>query len=444
MTIFSTLRAAIAGEPYDSAMVLGAIAEAAQALTGAKATALAMRREGLVICRARCGDTAPELGSRLSIDSGISGECLRTGKVLRCDDTSKDLRVDPLVCRQLGLRSIAAVPLRGRRGTMGVLEAFSTRPYAFAEEHMDYLIRLAELAEMARMRESGVFKAVVEPKRDLPAPPTPEAARTSAAAGALLWAKDLLSVHMRARFDSRKAALALGIIAVPLLVLLGFSGWNSRQKPPVTEAGKTVQAQAVAMTEAVPAASSAVVFKPSPVHATASSPRVRPPIQEAAKREAEQPAAQTLASIPPAAGAAGEPSPPTTIAAAAPIGPPEPPKLTNIPPDRSSLTALASVPVDMPAFGSPVSQGLSGGTLQHKVMPVYPLAAIPLRLGGTVVLDTTIDEKGHVADVKVVSGPPLLTAAAIDAVRQWHYSPFLLNGKPVKMQKQVSINFHEP
>ena len=54
------------------------------------------------------------------------------------------------------------------------------------------------------------------------------------------------------------------------------------------------------------------------------------------------------------------------------------------------------VPPDMPAFGSPVSQGLSGGTLQHKVMPVYPLAAIPLRLGGTVLLDTTIDEKGNV------------------------------------------------
>ncbi|HKD03346.1 MAG TPA: TonB family protein [Terriglobales bacterium] len=442
MTIFSTLRAVIAGEPYDSAMVLGAIAEAAQALTGAKATALAMRREGLVICRARCGDTAPELGSRLSIDSGISGECLRTGKVLRCDDTSKDLRVDPLVCHRLGLRSIAAVPLRGRRGTMGVLEAFSTRPYAFAEEHMDYLIRLAELAEMARMRESGVFEAVVEPKRELPAPPTPEAARTSAAAGALLWAKDLLSVHMRARFDSRKAGLALGIIAIPLLLLLGFSGWNSRQKPPVTEAAKTVQPRTVAMTEAGPAASSAVVFKPSPVHASAASSR--PPIQEAATREAEQPAAQTLASIPPAAPPAGEPSPPGTDAAAAPVAPPELPKLTNIPPDRSSLTALASVPVDMPAFGSPVSQGLSGGTLQHKVMPVYPLAAIPLRLSGTVVLDTTIDEKGNVADVKVVSGPPLLTAAAIDALRQWHYSPFLLNGKPVKMQKQVSIIFHEP
>jgi protein TonB len=439
MTIFSTLRAAIAGETYDSAMVLGAIAEAAQALTGAKASALAMRRDGLVICRARSGETAPEIGSRLSIDSGISGECLRTGKVLRCDDTFKDLRADPQVCRRLGLRSIAAVPLRGKRGTMGVLEAFSSRPYAFAEEHMDYLVRLAELAEMARLRESGVFEAAIEPKSTTPPPTKQEPARASAAAEALLWAKDLLSVQIRARFDSRKAGLALAAVAIPLMVLLGFSGWNSRRKATAVDTAKTQQqSRPVATTQAPsPAASSQLVFKPSPVHVPLASPRASVPIQIAAMRESEQPPA------PPASAA--RPSPEASFPAAVPsLAPPEPPKVTNISPDRSPLETLASVPVDMPAFGSPVSQGLSGGTLQHKVMPVYPLAAVPMRLSGTVVLQATVGEKGTVEDVKVVSGPPLLTAAAIDAVRQWRYSPFLLNGKPVKMQKQVSISFQAP
>ena len=89
-TIFATLRAAIAAERYDAAVVLGAIAESAHALTGATSAALAMRQNGLVICRARSGEIAPEVGSRLSVDAGISGECLRTGKVLRCDDTQKD------------------------------------------------------------------------------------------------------------------------------------------------------------------------------------------------------------------------------------------------------------------------------------------------------------------------------------------------------------------
>ena len=440
MTIFSTLRAAIAGETYDSAMVLGAIAEAAQALTGAKASALAMRRDGLVICRARSGETAPEIGSRLSIDSGISGECLRTGKVLRCDDTFKDLRADPQVCRRLGLRSIAAVPLRGKRGTMGVLEAFSSRPYAFAEEHMDYLVRLAELAEMARLRESGVFGAAIEPRPSTPPPTKQEPARASAAAEALLWAKDLLSVQIRARFDSRKAGLALAAVAIPLLVLLGLSGWNWRQNAPAVDAAKTEQQpRPVAMTQAPsPAASSQLVFKPSPVHVPLASPRASVPIQTAAKRELEQPPA------PPAPAARPSPSFTAAVPSVAPLAPPEPPKLTNISPDRSSLETLASVPVDMPAFGSPVSQGLSGGALQHKVMPFYPLAAVPMRLSGTVVLEATVGQKGTVEDVKVISGPPLLTAAAVDAVRQWRYSPFLLNGKPVKMQKQVSISFQAP
>src|ERR1700686_5325253 len=80
MTIFSTLQSAIAAENYDPAVVLGAIAESAQGLTGASSAALAMRREGLVVCRARSGEMAPEVRSRLSVDSGISGECLRTGR----------------------------------------------------------------------------------------------------------------------------------------------------------------------------------------------------------------------------------------------------------------------------------------------------------------------------------------------------------------------------
>src|ERR1700694_2791501 len=109
--IFSALRDAIASGGSDLDVVLGAIAEAAQVLTLASGTALAMQRDGQVVCLGRSGETAPELGARLSIDSGISGECVRTGRTLRCDDTQKDYRADREVCRKMGLRSIAAVPL---------------------------------------------------------------------------------------------------------------------------------------------------------------------------------------------------------------------------------------------------------------------------------------------------------------------------------------------
>src|SRR5439155_2942181 len=68
-------------------------------------------------------------------------------QALRCDDTSRDLRVDAEVCRQLGLRSLAVVPLRRRRGVAGVLEVFSAQPHVFTDRHMDLLGQLAEMAE---------------------------------------------------------------------------------------------------------------------------------------------------------------------------------------------------------------------------------------------------------------------------------------------------------
>ena len=125
--IFVKLRKMIASDTQSTETILGTIAVAAHSLTGATGAAVAMPRDGVVVCVGRSGETAPELGDRLNVDSGISGECLRTGVIMRCDDASRDFHVDAEVCRQLGLQSIAVVPLRGQHGRVGVLEAFSTR-----------------------------------------------------------------------------------------------------------------------------------------------------------------------------------------------------------------------------------------------------------------------------------------------------------------------------
>src|SRR5437870_2290331 len=147
LRLLDTLRDAVPAGRSDLDAQLHEITEAAQKLTDASAAALAVRSHGLVICRARVGETAPAIGTKVDVDSGISGECLRTGKALRCDDTSRDLRVDAEVCRQLGLRSRAVVPLPSRRGVAGVLEVFSAQPHGFADRHMDLLAQLAEMAE---------------------------------------------------------------------------------------------------------------------------------------------------------------------------------------------------------------------------------------------------------------------------------------------------------
>jgi len=114
---------------------ISVIAERAQALTGATGAAIALRHGDEIVCRARTGRTAPDLGVRLQTDSGISADCVRTGEVVLCHDAERNPRVDLASCRRLGVRSILAAPLRHFRRTLGVFEVLSAAPYAF--DHRD-------------------------------------------------------------------------------------------------------------------------------------------------------------------------------------------------------------------------------------------------------------------------------------------------------------------
>ena len=107
------------------------IAEKAQTLTGATGAAIALRRGNEIVCRARTGRTAPDIGVRLQTDSGLSAECVRTGEVLLCHDAESNPRVDWTTCRQMGVRSILVAPLRHFRRTLGVFEVLSSTPHAF-------------------------------------------------------------------------------------------------------------------------------------------------------------------------------------------------------------------------------------------------------------------------------------------------------------------------
>jgi GAF domain-containing protein len=107
------------------------IAEKAQTLTGATGAAIALRRGNEIVCRARTGRTAPDIGVRLQTDSGLSAECVRTGEVLLCNDAESNPRVDWASCRRMGVRSILVAPLRHFRRTLGVFEVLSSMPHAF-------------------------------------------------------------------------------------------------------------------------------------------------------------------------------------------------------------------------------------------------------------------------------------------------------------------------
>jgi putative methionine-R-sulfoxide reductase with GAF domain len=128
------------------AAALQLIAARTQTLVRASGAALALAEEDpdFMICRASSGPDAPPVGAKLQVGDGFSGECVRTGKLLRCDDTETDLRVNRKSCCDLGIRSILATPVRDGEKVIGLLEIFSPQPNSFTENDGTILQRLAE------------------------------------------------------------------------------------------------------------------------------------------------------------------------------------------------------------------------------------------------------------------------------------------------------------
>jgi protein TonB len=81
------------------------------------------------------------------------------------------------------------------------------------------------------------------------------------------------------------------------------------------------------------------------------------------------------------------------------------------------------------------------GNLIYRVQPVYPALARQARIQGTVLLRAVISREGTIENLQVVSGPPMLVPAAIDAVRQWRYRPYFLNDRAVEVDTQVTVKF---
>lgn len=143
------------GKSYERDVFLRQVARDAQYFTGADSAVVALGQPGRIVCLARSGATGPALGSPLDTRSGISGECLRQRAALQCGDTETDPRVDPELCRVLGIRSLAVVPVLSD-SMVGVLEVFSSRPNAFQEHHLSLLEKLAALTDGAPAERDAI------------------------------------------------------------------------------------------------------------------------------------------------------------------------------------------------------------------------------------------------------------------------------------------------
>lgn len=211
----------------DLSGALQLIASRAQTLVRASGAAIALSTANpdTMDCHASAGPGAPPVGARLQVGSGFSGECVKTGRLLRCDDTELDSRVDRESCQALGIRSILAVPVRVGEKAIGILEVFSEQPNAFSEGDSRALQRLAETVLAAVNRAARA--------EDLPTldPPTP-ADRFAPTPGSVLFAstpgeenKSENSEHKSIGGISlpRSHLIILGVTAAVISVVLGYS-----------------------------------------------------------------------------------------------------------------------------------------------------------------------------------------------------------------------------
>ena len=436
--------------------ILSEATHAARYFTDATGAALALWSQGVVICRARSGETAPPLGAKLDVDSGISGECLRSGRSKRCNDTLTDPLVDGNVCQELGIRSLGAVPLRGERGVVGILEVFSDRPYAFSDAHITLLKQLAQIAVTGRAKSAPLphpplLKSPVQAEvSPIPlADPAPAVAR---------FRLPNFNATSKLTFLSQKIKgeegrpWRLGAAGLLLVVLAGLGWMLSRGRGSATPAPASVQA-ASAVTPAAPTTGTSETtlnFAPSTTVSVRPTRSGTKPSPDTAAGEIVQQASKStvikrtpsIQEVQPPDSNGRAPGNETSEEAQAP----DSVVLTaglQATPTEIPQSLVSSQPA-LPAMSLRTSEGVTGGALTHRVSPTYPSQARLQRVEGPVLLDAEVGVDGNVHEIKVVSGNPILAIAAKQAVQQWRYQPFQLNGKPVPIHTRVTIQFKLP
>ncbi len=214
----------------DLEAVLSLIASRSQSLLRASGAAIALSEMNTVttpseimICRASAGSSAPPVSAILQVGSGFSGECVRTGTMLRCDDAETDDRVDRQSCRALGIRSMLAAPVRLNEKVIGLLEVFSAQPNSFDQNDGAILQRFAETILAALKRAA--------PAPTPPAPPPSVPIPFTAPPGSVLFAhppevtKEEKSEDREEQKDTSAVEAKIGGIRLPrtYLYLLIFA-----------------------------------------------------------------------------------------------------------------------------------------------------------------------------------------------------------------------------
>ena len=390
-------------------LVLNEIVEQARSATGATGAAIALLRDGEMVCRATTGVNAPDLGMRAEMNAGLSGACLKSGEIQQCSDTETDPRVNAEACRQLEVRSMLIAPVSDGQQCFGILEVLATRANAFGPKDVNTMRVLARrVAENKKEAEEGTLNpaeapevALAEIRRE-----QQENSEQSFAAGEISSEPTAAPATTDRRSDAWTSVLVVLVIAVA--VLLGVMiGWR-----------RAVLGRRVVQSHQV---------------ATPSATSVNPQVSSAPP--ANNPTAST--------GAGSEQTAPTEKA--------KPPRAGNSIPVGGLLVTENGKVIYRVEPANPVRTAGSGGAVKsstsrliHQVEPEYPPEARAKGIQGPVVLDVQVEGDGRVSTVNVVSGDPMLSEAAVKAVKQWVYQPFSVDGKAVERQTRITIRFTHP
>lgn len=253
--------------------------------------------------------------------------------------------------------------------------------------------------------------------------------------------------------------ILIGVIALVAFIALAYFGWTQfgqshpsatpqQAAPSATQPApqNNTSPQLAPMSSPAPAPTTTVErastapaeHSPKTASAQASKPSPSEPPQQItlnSEPEVKKPADAPIR-VKPAA-----PSPKSQSQTEEAAAPPSPLALNS--PDGANLGSLLSTSsAAKPTLARvKLSQGVSQGLLIKRVPPKYPPAALQTHLEGAVQIEATIDKQGIVTNPKVIKGDRVLAAAALDAVRQWRYKPYYLDGEPVEVQTEITINF---
>ena len=224
------------------------IVERALSLTGASGAALAFLTGDEMVCRARAGSPAPPLGAPVDAKQGFSGECVRNARLISCEDTESDLRVNREACRVLGIGSMVAAPIVSDFRVVGLLEVLSPRPRAFTSTHEKALDRLVELLPK---EEQPVQPEPLDPPTVISLLPRGEADPTVYPIREEQWEPETEEKEPLAGVSVRRfalTALVLSIVALGLGYVLAptiqeFLARVSSERRPTVVAASSIPAQ---------------------------------------------------------------------------------------------------------------------------------------------------------------------------------------------------------